>query len=297
MFADRLRERTAVRPDEGGYALAVTVMVTFSMLILALGTVTSGIRLDAASARDSRWNLALQVAEAGVDHALFELTSSTSYTGTGSSTVTVPGGQAEMTVTTPQKGWRVIVSTGYVPSKGAPRAVKRRIRVTYGPYPSFKYALFSSSGLEVKNNDASTGDIFANESIVLAQNSGVTGSVVSGTGSVLLNNNAEVHKSSGQGGNVYSGGYDGAGGWGIQLTSGARIEGSAFAQAETCPGSSGDSLVYNISNAGSILGNAVARGNINGSVSGTKTPYRCETRQGRQTMAEYHWDPTLYTSP
>lgn len=296
MLAERLRHRDGDHANEGGYALAVTVMVSFAMLILCLGTVTSGLRLDAASARDSRWNLALQVAEAGIDNSLFELTADGAYGGTGASVLAVPGGEVETTVTTPKPGWRVIVSTGYVPSKAATNAVKRRIRATYGPYPSFKYALFSSSGLEVKNNDGSTGDIFANESIVMMNNSGVTGSVISGTGSVFLNNNAEVHENAGEGGSVYSGGYDAAGLWGIYLSSGAVIEGSAYAEAETCPGVPADSSRYNIANAGSIQHNAIARGSINGAVSGTATPFRCQVRHGRETIPEYHYDPTLYSS-
>ena len=295
MLADRLRNRGHDQASEGGYALAVTVMVSFAMLILCLGTVTSGLRLDAASARDSRWNLALQVAEAGIDNSLFELTASGTYAGTAGTAVATPGGEFETTVTTPKPGWRVIVSTGYVPSKTAANAVKRRIRATYGPYPSFKYALFSSSGLEVKNNDGSTGDIFANESIVMMNNSGVKGSVISGTGSVFMNNNAEVHKNGSEGGNVYSGGYDPAGLWGINLSSGAVIEGSAYAEAETCPGPSTDSSRYNIANAGTIRTNAVARGSINGSVLGTSTPYRCQVRHGRETIPEYHYDASLYS--
>lgn len=296
MWADRLRRRDGGPAGEAGYALAVTVMVSFAMLVLCLGTVTSGMRLDTASARDSRWNLALQVAEAGIDNSLFELTVDGTYPGTGGSVLAVPGGEVETTVTTPKPGWRVIVSTGYVPSKTAANAVKRRIRATYGPYPSFKYALFSSSGLEVKNNDASTGDIFANESIVMMNNSGVTGSVVSGTGSVLMNNNAKVHKNGDEGGNVYSGGYEASGLWGIYLSAGAEIEGSAYAEAETCPGAAADSNRYKITNAGTIKGNAIARGSINGAVLGTATPFRCQVRHGRETIPEFHYDPTLYAS-
>ena len=95
MLADRLRDRGHDPASEGGYALAVTVMVSFAMLILCLGTVTSGLRLDAASARDSRWNLALQVAEAGIDNSLFELTASGTYAGTAGSAVATPGGEFE----------------------------------------------------------------------------------------------------------------------------------------------------------------------------------------------------------
>jgi hypothetical protein len=281
------------RRGEEGYALAVTLISTFVMLIVVTNTVDTGTRLNSASARDSRWNLALQVAEAGVDKTVFELSANVAFAGSGG-VWSVPGGEVETTVTSPNVGWRQIVSTGYVPAKGAPGALKRRIRVTYGPWATFKYALFSDTGLVLKNNDGTVGDIFANESIVMDNNSGVTGNVISGTGSVFFNNGAKVHKNGSEGGNVYSGGYDATGLWGIYLSNNAEIAGDAFAEAETCPGEASDSGRYNISNAGVIKGNAKARGSINGAVNGTVVPFSCQVRHGRKQLPEYHYDASLY---
>lgn len=294
MSPERLLSRLRRRGEEG-YALAVTIMVTFVMLVLVTSTATTGSRLNTAAARDSRWNLALQVAEAGVDRSLFELSSNAAFAGSGS-VWSVPGGEVETTVTTPKPGWRQVVSTGYVPAKTTAGAIKRKIRVTYGPWATFKYALYSDTGLALKNNDGTTGDVFANESIVMNNNSGVTGSVISATGSVYLNNGAQVHKNGSEGGNVYSGGYDPAGRWGILLDMNAEIEGSAFAEAETCPGVPADDANYNISNNGLIRGSALARGSINGAINGTSTPYHCQVRHARETLPEFHYDPTLYTS-
>lgn len=288
MWAERLRR--ARNGEERGFAMIVAMLVTTIVLVMTLGMLATGIHLQTATARDLRWNRALQVAEAGVDRAVYELQKSDAYTGSGGP-VAAAGGEYETTVTTPKIGWRVVTSTGYVPSKTASNVVKRKIQVTYGPYASFKYALFSDTGLEVKNNNGTTGDVFANGSIVMKQNSGVKGSVTSALGTIYMENNALIQKNGSEGGDAYTGGYDASGLWGLYLSNGATIDGNAFAQVETCQNDR-----YDIRNSGIIKGNAVAAGSINGTVNGTKTPYNCQPRQPAKNLPEYHYDPDLYGS-
>ena len=284
--AHRRRLAAALRGGEGGFAMIVSMLVITVVAVMTLGMLATGLHLQAATARDSSWNKALQVAEAGVDNAVYHLTDDPTFAQPGPVAGTVPQGTFSVSVVKPKRGWLVVTSTGTVGK------VKRRIEVTYGPAASFKFALFSDTGLEVKNNNGTTGDIFANQSIVLKQNSGVKGSVVSATGTIDMENNAQIQKNNGQGGNAYSGGYDAAGRWGIRLQNNAVIQGDAYAQEETC--SPPDTTNYNISNAGSVLGNAVAGGAINGSVGGTSVPFNCQLRQPTRLLPQYHYDPDLY---
>ena len=295
-MSELLRWRRRAERDDG-FAMIVVMVVISIVTIMTIGMIATGLHLDQATARGRRHSLALQVAEAGIDQAVYQLSQDGLYPGTAG-TVSVPGGEYEVTVTVPRLGWATIESTGYVPTKAAANVVQRRIRATYGPERAFKYALFSESGLEVKNNGETVGDVFANGSIVLTNNSGVRGSVNSATGTVKLNNNATVNKDDeGEGGEVRSGGYDLDGSWGVQLEGGAIVEGTVSARAEQCPGSATDDTLYNVSNNGVIQGNAIARGNINGSVQGSKTPFTCVERQATQHLPEFRYDPELYPDP
>jgi hypothetical protein len=295
-MSELMRWRRRAEPDDG-FALIVVMVVISIVTIMTIGMIATGLHLDQATARGRRHSVALQAAEAGLDQAVYQLSEDGLYTGTGGP-VPVPGGQYEVTVTVPRRGWATIVSTGYVPTKTAANVVKRRIRATYGPERAFRYALFSESGLEVKNNGETVGDVFANQAVVLTNNSAVRGSVTSATGKVQLENNATVRKNDeGEGGDVRSGGYDLGGAWGVQLQGGAVVEGNVSARAEQCPGSSADDSLYNVSNNGQIQGNAVARGNINGSVQGSKTPFTCVERPATQQLPQFHYDPELYPSP
>jgi type II secretory pathway pseudopilin PulG len=295
-MSELMRWRRRAEGDDG-FALIVVMVVISIVTIMTIGMIATGLHLDQATARGRRHSVALQAAEAGLDQAVYQLSQDSLYTGTGGP-VPVPGGQYEVTVTVPRRGWATIESTGYVPTKTAANVVKRRIRATYGPERAFRYALFSESGLEVKNNGETVGDVFANGSVILTNGSGVRGSVTSATGTVELDNGATVRKDDeGEGGDIRSGGYDLGGSWGVQLQSGAVVEGNVSARAEQCPGSAGDDSRYNVSNDGQIQGNAVARGNINGSVQGSKTPFTCVERQATQQLPQFHYDPELYPSP
>lgn len=285
----RFLARRAVAED--GFAMIAAISVSSVLMVLTLSMLATGVHLTQATAKDTKWNEALAVAEAGVDRAVHELTNNPAYTG---GTLSVPGGEVDVTVTGETLGNISIEAIGYVPSRTAQDAQTRRLFVSYGPEDIFKYALFSTTGLFVKNNSVTYGDLFANNSVILEQNSTVYGSVTAATGTVELQNNAKVRKQDGKGGNVYTGGFNTTGLWSILMNNGAVIEGDAFAEAESCPGDPADDGRYNILANGTVQGSATARGAISGTVLGSRTPYNCQLRHSTKTLPAYRFSPDLY---
>lgn len=287
MWGERLRR---VREGEGGFAMITALVVSSVMMLFTIGMLATGLHLTDASVRDRRWNTALQVAEAGLDRAVYEIGKDATYTGTATTVLDVPGGQVQLLVNHPSDGEIVVYSTAFVPSRAATNALNRRIRVSFAPQDVFKYALFSETGLFVKNNGEIVGDVFANEGVEIENNAVVDGSVVSATEGVNIGSNAQVRvPADGIGGNVYSGGPAG-----ITMANNSIVEGSAFAQATSCSGSPG-SGAYGISAGGTVRGNAVAWGSISGSVLGTRTPSNCQLAPAVQVLPSYTWDPSLYS--
>lgn len=283
---------------EDGYAVIVGIVLVSMLMVMTTTMLAVGSHLNVSTVRDRNWNDALQVAEAGVDRALYELTGNSGWTGTGEGTMSLPNGEAQVLVTPLGPGRVAIYSTGWTPSRTATEASSRRIRVEFAPEKAFDFALFSTTGLSVgAGNGITKGDVFANGSIVLENTSEVFGSVTSATGTVSLSNGAKIRKDGERLGNVYSGGYDLATGTAISMANTSVIEGNAFAQAETCPGTTDDNARYNIAANGRIDGSAAARGSISGTVLGGKTPYVCQVRMATRTLPQFTWDASLYSDP
>lgn len=286
----------ARRDDEAGFAMIIAVAITGIGMMLMMMMLTTGVHLQTATQRSKHWNLALQVAEAGVERAVSHLVEDESYTGTGPDGEDVAGGVFVTTVTTPEPGWRVVTSTGWVPSPTAPAAVNRRLQVTYGPSASFEFALFSYTTLDLKNTGIVRGDLFGNESVSMLNAMTVEGSVVSATGSVYLNNGVEVRRTSAtDSGSVYSGGIDPIGLWGIKIENNAVIEHNATAEVEACDQTRvAGQQAYNIVNRGDIQGVATAGGYVTGGADGGTLQYACNLRHARAELPEFHYDPALY---
>ena len=51
----------------------------------------------------------------------------------------------------------------------------REIQVTMGPQKSFRYALFSETTLDIKNNTTVVGDIFSNAKLLVENNAVICG--------------------------------------------------------------------------------------------------------------------------
>jgi hypothetical protein len=287
MWADRAR---LVRDDESGFAMITALVMSSVMMLFTVGMLATGLHLTSATVRDRRWNTALQVAEAGLDRAVYEIGKDETYAGTGANVLSVPGGEVQLLIARPTDGQVVVYSTAWVPARTAEHALSRRIEVSFAPQDVFKYALFSETGLFVKNYGEVIGDVFANEGVQIENNAVVDGSVISATEGVSIGMNAEVRvPEDGIGGNVYSGGPAG-----ITLEGNSVVEGSAFAQATSCGGSPGVGD-YGITAAGTVHGDAIAWGQISGSVLGSRTPSSCELAPAVQVLPTYTWDPSLYT--
>lgn len=283
---------------EDGYAMIIAVILLSIMMVMTGGMMATGLHLDAATAKDATWNAALAVAEAGIDQALYELGQNPNYTGTDGATLDVSSGEVEILVSHSAAGHLSVYATGWAPSKDSPQASKRRVRVDYGPEDVFSFALFSESGLTVKNNGITHGDVFANGSVVVEQNSVVYGSVTAATGTVDLQNGAQVKVEEAEAhlGNVHSGGFDDSGTWGIRSANGAVIEGNALAQS-TCPSTDAATAAkHSIISGGVVQGDAVALGSITGSVLGQRTPGNCQERAANRYLPEYQYKAELYTN-
>jgi hypothetical protein len=279
-----------VLQQEDGFAMVTAIVVSSVMMLFTMGMLATGLHLTEATVRDSRWNTALQVAEAGLDHAVYTIGQNSAYPGTGGGVLPVAGGEVEITVERPADGEVVVYATGWVPTRAATNALSRRIRVGFAPQDVFKYALFSETGLFVKNNGVIVGDVFANDGLEVENGATVVGNVISATEGVSLDNNSEVQAGDGRGGSVYSGGPAG-----ITIGSNVVIERNANAQATSCSGTAAPDT-YGISSSGTIEGDATAWGSISGgTVNGTRTPSNCQLAPAVQQLPHFEWKPELYT--
>lgn len=286
------------RPDDCGFAMIVSVMVSAIASILVLTMVATGTHVQHTTVRSRQWNLALQVAEAGVERAVARLAVDDTYRGTGIDTAeSVAGGEFFTSVTAPALGWRVVRSSGWVPSRTAGNRINRVLEVTYGPPSSFRLAVLSTTTLNLNNTGTVRGNVFANESVEILNALHVQGSVTSATGTVYLKNNAEVERVADDptSGNVYSGGFHPAERWGIRSENGAVIHRNAHSQIEPPCGSNyvNGQAVYNIENRGAVRGKTLAGGVVRyaGGLGGSSDNV-CDERHPRLDLPTFN--PSAY---
>lgn len=221
----------ALRRDESGFALIVGVILlaalaTLSTLVLSVGTHT-----ERATGRGRSWAQALHVAEAGVHDAIARL-DGTNGTFSGDLTGQTSEGSYCATVTRQARSRYLVESTGVAPTDptGSCAAAtsgigaQRRLEVVLAPPITFKYALFSSTSVETKNNDSITGDIWANQNVTVDEGDTIDGSAFAATGWVRLKQLSRVT------GDVMSGGFNpDDNDRSIHVESNAVIEGNATA--------------------------------------------------------------------
>src|SRR5690348_9556175 len=165
------------------------------------------------------------------------------------------------------------------------------------PGPAFKYALFSSTDINTKNNNYITGDIWANGSVTVYKNDTVSGSVNAATGWVQLQTNSTVT------GGVTSGGTNG--GTSIEVDGGASIAKDATA-ASTSPNCADDPgrTSYQIQATGTINGTAktwgiiLGGGHVGTAVTGVCTPAPATQPMPNFTfaLANYNPSPQVFNS-
>lgn len=285
--------------SDDGMAMVTVMIVSAIAMVLITAMLAQGVHVLDQTTFDRKWNRALQAAEAGVEETVSALIEDQSITG-------LAPGSGEFVTTvehdTPSLGYKLIKSTGYSPNKADPSARVRKLEVLYGPEPSFEYALFSDSTLDLKNqnNNCTDGDAYAKATITVDK-ACVLGSVRSATGAVIFSNAAEIKQQADPitgeltGGDVYSGGLGPSGAeWGIQFDNGVVVEGDVHAQRDLCP-TPPDTTKYKIvgrtasGQTGEIWGDAYSPSTIFASFpkGGIGHQFTCEEADAPEAMPQF----------
>jgi len=176
-----------IKEQEGGYALVTAMLVLAVLTILMAVTLSAGSAVDNMAKRGTNWTRVLGVAESGLDDAVTRLNFDRATVDTGKCPDDSPQpcelewGEYETTWNSDLAAKTVTVTaTGYYPFKGATGAVSRKVQAVYQPDPSFKYALFSASTLDLKNNSEIWGSVYGTDSIVFDNGTKLCGSALSG---------------------------------------------------------------------------------------------------------------------
>jgi hypothetical protein len=288
---------------EEGYSLVITMLLMAIMMVLLAVSLDAGSSSLRQSSLSLEWSKALTVAEGGADAAVTLLGESRAATnscaiGTNNVCNGVDGQYQVRWITTGSK--IVVTSVGYYPSK-ADQQFAREVEITYEPIPSFKYAIFSQTSLNVNNNMTVMGDIYSAGDITVGQGADVCGSVLSSGGSVTLVQGASIVKTypalgcSGKSGNVWTGGSGG-----ITLGTTVNVEGSikdSYTSTATCA-SNGTSYGITQSNGTSaIAGTATACGAITTGVNAATVTAGSSTSQPVPvTFPAFTFDPNNYSS-
>jgi hypothetical protein len=275
------------RRDEQGIAMITAVILITVMAGLAALVVNNGSHAERTSGRGRNWTQALHVAESGVQQAVATL-QATAGALPAPISATTDEGRYDTVVTYLGRNRYQIDSSGSVGTADGLQTA-RNIRVIYGPPKSFKYALFSLTDVNTKNNNYVQGDVWANGSVVVDQNDTVEGGVTAATGSVFLDNNSHVT------GDVWSGGTA-SNGRAVDVSTGARIDGKVKASS-TAPDCSDDpaSANYGVNVIGSIGGSVVTWGNKTGGGStGTLSTHVCTNAAATKAMPVFNYAAANY---
>ncbi len=288
--------------DERGMALVTAIMVGFVGTLFASSMMYVTFHNQTSSAKNRSWGQALHVAETGVHQAVAYLQNSSGVVPGSTQSGTTAEGTYEYRIVAQARNRYQIDAMGTVGTVTSTKAT-RRLRVTMAPPVSFTYALFSLSDVTTKNNNVVCGDIWANTYVevyngdsVLASTdpscpSGGTlgsGNVAAATSYISMSNNSTIQ------GDAWSGGYN-LSGYGISMSNGASIGGSAKASSSTagCADVAAGTK-YMIGTSGSIAGSATAWGSITSSVTGTKSANTCTSAPGTKTMPPYSFNTANY---
>ncbi|MEX0873745.1 MAG: hypothetical protein WD646_11770 [Actinomycetota bacterium] len=284
----------SLRSDETGNILITVVIV--SMLIGALTSLamTTGQHANTSSTRDRNSEQALNVSEAGVHQAISRIdaqSASNTFVDSFSFAGSTAEGDYSVDVTRMGNDGFIIDSTGSVGGSSLGR--DRRINVTFAPpelFPGELLALFSSTSIELKNNDILAGDIWANDSVLIRQGVNHNGSVTAAQSWFQLEGNGRV------GGNVWSGGYNADGTWAIDVGQNSIIGGwakasvTAPADPETCDGETHENYDVVMSSGSSIGGDLTTLGERlgGGSVGGTIALHTCTAAPAPRPLPEFN---------
>jgi Tfp pilus assembly protein PilX len=279
---------------EEGVALIIAVVLMGVVATLGVLMLTVGVHTDQASARGRNWVQALHVAESGVDQAMAKIQNAAgNYSGTF--TGATAQGSFSVTVSRQTRNQYTINSVGSV-AAGKQGGATRALQVTMAPPSVFKNALFSYTTLETKNNDAITGDVWANQNAIVDAGTTVTGSVTAATGYIEIDNGSSI------GGNAWSGSFNNANGYAIYVQQNATVDGWAKGSVTnppdpiTCGGANSANYKVRADNGASIGGDVTTWGSFTGSGTAGGTVYSntCTAAPAAITMPVFTYSASNY---
>lgn len=277
--------------DEAGIAMITAIMVITIVTGLTAVVLTTGSHADRSSQRGRNWTVALQTADSGIQRAVAYMQSTNGAVPGPFTGATADG--TYNTVVTPLGRHRYRIDSTSAVGKGAGMVTSRSVSVVMGPPKSFRYALFSLTDVNTKNNNYVQGDIWANGNVTVQQNDTVDGSANAATGWIFLDNGSSVT------GSAVSGGYNTSNGRAIDVSTNANIGGTAKAES-TAPSCSDDPthIKYNVNVVGSISGAVSAWGSKTGGGStGPFTSLVCLAAPASQPMPAFTYNPVNYNPP
>ncbi len=290
--------------DEDGFALVTALGIMVVMTLLLVVVLAAGEASFNNAERNSRFTRTLGIAEAGVNDAITMLgeagtptnpcpiDSSPAQVCQATDGHGVPNGEYQVSWTQPSSSGAVTIqSIGYYPNM-ATEQISRKVQVVLEPVQSFKYALYSNTTLDIKNNEIVIGDVYANQKVTLGTNAILCGSVVNVAGGVETQNGASVVKGlsgalsqlcSGKNGKVWSGGT-------ITLNQTGIVQGDAKASyTGPCP-----NAAYSIVG-GTVQGVATACGSITATGWTSKSESTVSSPPAAEPMPPYTFDASKYT--
>lgn len=291
-----------LRREEEGYSLVIAMLLLAIMAVLLVVGLDAGTASLKQSSLSIEWSKALTVAEAGLNDSITRLGESRSAANpcnmSGSTVCTGGGGQYQVGWT--QTGGKIVVTAvGYFPTKISP-TFTREVQATYEPVPSFKYALFSQTALDIANNTTIMGDIYSDGDVTVGTGATICGSIQSSSGGVAIQNGGQVLTSdatygcSGKSGKVWTGGPTGIAGTQQVVIAGDAVAG---APSTTICSSTSSSYAVTISGGGTytVQGAAAACGGISGITGETaSTPGVTTTAPVPVTFPQFVFDPNNY---
>jgi Flp pilus assembly pilin Flp len=292
MIGVRMMDR--FRRDESGVAMVVAVVLLAVMGTLMALVMTVSTHTNTSTARGRSWVQALHVGEAGVQKAIAKLQETQgSYAGTLNGATDV--GTYSTTVTHLARNRIRIESVGHA-GAGAGLGASRRVRVTMAPPGSFDYALYSQTSIQTKNNDTITGDIWANQNVIVDAGDTVDGTVYAATGYVSAQQNSHIT------GDVWSGGFDPATARAVFLGNNATIDGDVKASVTaptdpvTCGGENAANYKVQLDNGSHVGGSVTTWGSKTGSgtVGGSVTQNTCTAAPPTQPMPTFTYSAANY---
>lgn len=170
MFKDKSIAKTKELNHKTKGVVLVNVLVILSVLLIMGLALQSLLVTGIKFTRQAKLSLqALNLAEAGIDKAIFSLNKNPNYS--GESNVPLGDGGFNIAISNTPEGNKIIEVESHIPNN-SPYRIQRKIRVRAQPQPdvqsmSFAYAIQAGvGGFELENNAVIEGTVYSNGNII-----------------------------------------------------------------------------------------------------------------------------------